>query len=160
MMLFAWVLLLICIEAFFSGAEIALLSADRVELQGRAREGSRLAARTLKLVQSPERIFSTTLLVTSLCIVTSSVLVALWALENWGEHSDAIAVAITSPLIVIFGEILPKTLFQLHARKMAPLVAPSRRLGLLPVLSINLPAGWLYDQVIEGDRSRRRTGGR
>ena len=124
MMLFAWVFLLICIEALFSGAEIALLSADRLELQGKAKDGSRLAARDLKLVQAPERIFSTTLLITSLCIVTSSVLVALWVLERWGEHSDAIAVAITSPLIVILGEILPKTLFQLHAGRMAPIVAP------------------------------------
>jgi putative hemolysin len=123
-MTLAIVVLLILVEALFAGAEIALLSADRIALQGRAKVGSRRAQQALQLIRNPERIFSTTLLVTSLCIVTCSVLIALWVIQKFGPHSDLLAIVITSPAIVIFGEILPKTLFQINANRLAPFAAP------------------------------------
>ncbi len=123
-MIFVIVAALILIQAFFAGAEIALLSADRINLQSRAKSGSKIASRALQLIKEPERIFSTTLLVTSLCIVTSSVLIALWVIENFGSNSDLLAILITSPAIVLFGEVLPKTIFQLHSATVAPWVAP------------------------------------
>jgi Mg2+/Co2+ transporter CorB len=123
-LIFAIVAILILIQAFFAGAEIALLSADRISLQSKAKAGSKIASRALQLIKEPERIFSTTLLITSLCIVTSSVLIALWVIENFGSSSDLLAILITSPAIVLFGEVLPKTLFQLHSGSIAPWVAP------------------------------------
>jgi putative hemolysin len=123
-LIFVIVAALILIQAFFAGAEIALLSADRINLQSRAKSGSKIASRALQLIKEPERIFSTTLLVTSLCIVTSSVLIALWVIENFGSNSDLLAILITSPAIVLFGEVLPKTIFQLHSATVAPWVAP------------------------------------
>jgi putative hemolysin len=123
-MILTAVFLLVLIQGLFAGSEIALLSADRLQLQSRAKSGSRLAARALALVKEPERIFSTTLLLTSLCVVTSSVLIALWVIDTYGAQSDLLAIAITSPVIVLFGEVLPKTLFQLNANRAAPWVAP------------------------------------
>jgi CBS domain containing-hemolysin-like protein len=118
-----WIVLLLAIEAFYSGSEIALLSADRMLLKTLAQNGSSGADRALKLLQAPERIFSSTLLMTSLSVVTISILIALKVIQWKGPDSDLIAVAITSPLIVIFGEILPKTLFQKHANTIAPRVS-------------------------------------
>ncbi|MEN9723780.1 MAG: Cyclin transrane N-terminal domain, partial [Pseudomonadota bacterium] len=57
-----WIVLLLAIEAFYSGSEIALLSADRMLLKTLAQNGSSGADRALKLLQAPERIFSSTLL--------------------------------------------------------------------------------------------------
>ena len=119
-----WIPLLLMIEAFYSGSEIALLSADRLKLKQSAKEGSKAATRTLRLLQTPERIFSSTLLMVNISVVTTSILVALWIIQTRGNHSELLAVAITSPLIVIFGEFIPKTLFQKNADRVAPLVAP------------------------------------
>ncbi|NDD91241.1 DUF21 domain-containing protein, partial [bacterium] len=57
-----WIPLLLAIEAFYSGSEIALLSADRLQLKKRASLGDKAATRTLRLLQNPERIFASTLL--------------------------------------------------------------------------------------------------
>ncbi len=122
-MMLYWIPLLLMVEAFYSGSEIALLSADRLRLQTQVKEGDTGAARAVKLLQAPERIFATTLLMTSISVVTISILVALWMLQRLGGHSDLLAIAVTSPIVVIFGELLPKTLFQRRADQIAPKVA-------------------------------------
>ncbi|MBU6374409.1 MAG: hemolysin family protein [Bdellovibrionales bacterium] len=118
-----WIPLLLAIEAFYSGSEIALLSADRLKLKKRAKFGDKAASRTLRLLQKPERIFASTLLMVSISVVMISILIALWIIETKGSHSDIIAIAITSPLIVVFGELIPKTLFQKNADRLATIVA-------------------------------------
>ncbi|MFN7685795.1 MAG: hemolysin family protein [Oligoflexia bacterium] len=123
-MIFAAVATLVLIQAFFAGAEIALLSGDRLALQNLARMGHSGSKSALALIRQPERIFSTTLLMTSLCVVTNSVLIALWVISWSGPDSDLIAILITSPIIVLLGELIPKTLFQLNASRVAPWVAP------------------------------------
>jgi putative hemolysin len=107
---------LLLLEAFFSGSEIALLSADKLKLRaaGKRSGGAQLA---LELANRPERVLSITLVVTSLCVIGISSVIAL------AFKSDLLAVAVTSPLIVVFGELLPKTLFQKYADRIAPRVA-------------------------------------
>lgn len=114
---------LLLLEAFFSGSEIALLSADKLVLHKRAKAGSRGAKLALDLARHPERVLSTTLLMTSFCVVSNAGLIALTFLSSGSEHAELWATLITSPMIVIFGELLPKTLFQRHATQWAPWIA-------------------------------------
>ncbi len=113
--------LILIIEGFFSGSEIALLSADKLILKKQSRgndpRGARLA---LELANHPERILSATLLMTSLCVVGLSALVTLYLINSGQKHVDLVAVIITSPLVVILGELIPKTLFRKHATRLAP----------------------------------------
>ncbi|MEK6706652.1 MAG: hemolysin family protein [Bdellovibrionota bacterium] len=115
--------LLLLIEGFFSGSEIALLSADKLMLRKLARQGNKGARNALDLTKHPERILSTTLLMTSICVISISVLIALYFINKSSGHADLLAVVVTSPVVVIFGELLPKTLYQRHSTKIAPLVA-------------------------------------
>ncbi len=119
--------ILLLIEGFYSGSEIALLAADKVSLKAKAQKGSKGAALALELAQHPEQILSTTLFITNLCIIALSVLIALYTLARTEFHAELIAVAITSPLVVILGEIVPKTLYQRHANAIAPYVAHTIR---------------------------------
>lgn len=114
---------LLFIEGFFSGSEIAILSADKLALRKRAKLGHRGSQLALDLASHPERVLSTTLLLTSLCIVTSSALISLSFLSRGFAHSDLLAVLVTSPLIVVFGELIPKTFFQRNSTRLAPWVA-------------------------------------
>ena len=114
---------LLLIEGFFSGSEIALLSADKLTLKQDAKNGKKSAALALELANHPERVFSTTLLFTSLCIVSISALIELYLLSIQSPFPNLFAILITSPLIVILGELVPKTLFQRHATRLAPWVA-------------------------------------
>lgn len=114
--------LLLC-ESFYAGAEIALLSADKLNLKKRMRLGVRGAKLALDLANHPERVLSTTLLMTSLCVISISSLIALFFLSGTSSHPDLWAVITTSPLIVILGELIPKTIYQRHANRAAPWVA-------------------------------------
>lgn len=113
---------LLIIEGFFAGSEIALLSADRLILKKRSKQGSKSAKLALELANHPERIFSTTLLMTAGSVVCISVLISLYFLQK-SPHGEIYTVLLTSPLVVIFGELIPKTIFQRRANQLAPWVA-------------------------------------
>ncbi len=114
---------LLILEAFFSGSEIALLSADKLALRKLAKQGKHGAQRALELASHPEKVLSTTLLMTSFSVVTQSALIALYFNSQGYEHAELYSVLLASPIIVIFGELLPKTFFQRHSTEWAPWVA-------------------------------------
>lgn len=124
--LFAVVPPLLLLEGFFSGAEIALMSADKLALKKNARQGGHGARLALELSSHPERVLSTTLLMTSLCVIGISSLISLYFLRRGtpeGAGSELLAVLTTSPLVVLIGELAPKTVYQRHATRLAPWVA-------------------------------------
>jgi CBS domain containing-hemolysin-like protein len=107
-------------EAFFSGAEIGLVSADRIKLRHAAGKGSRGAKLALKMLERPEWLLSTTLVGTNIAVVTNTTLVTALTIDLLGEQYSWLAVAIVAPLIWILGEIVPKSLFQQHADQVTP----------------------------------------
>ena len=121
--LLAFVPSLLLIEGFFAGSEIALLSADQLALKHQSKEGSTGATLALQLIQFPEKILSTTLFITSLCVISLSTLMTLYFIEQAPSHSHLFTLLVTSPLIVLFGELIPKTLYQYHATVIARWVA-------------------------------------
>lgn len=123
MILFLIVPPLLLIEGFFSGSEIALLSADKLGLKSKARQGSKSAKLALELSNHPERVLASTLLMTSVCVVATSSLLSLYFMSLGIEHSEFFAILVTSPLVVIVGELIPKTIFQRFSDRMAPWVA-------------------------------------
>ncbi len=116
---------LLLIEGFFSGAEIALLASDRLRLNAKANQGSKGAKLALKLAKNPEKLLVSTLLMTGICIISISSLIALYNEAKHPGEGEWMSVLITSPLIVIFGELIPKTIYQRYATQLAPIVAPA-----------------------------------
>ena len=114
---------ILLLEGFFSGSEIALLSADKLALKRSARHGHRGATLALELSSQPERVLSTTLLMTSLCVITISAIIELYFFGNGYRNADLLAVLVTSPLIVILGELVPKTIYQRQATRISAWVA-------------------------------------
>jgi CBS domain containing-hemolysin-like protein len=114
---------ILLIEGFFSGSEIALLSADKLTLKELSKKGHTGAALALELANHPERVLSTTLLITNFCVITISAFIALYFLETVSNYSDLKAILVTSPLVVFFGELIPKTIYQRNATSFAPWVA-------------------------------------
>jgi putative hemolysin len=108
------------VEAFFSGSEIALVSANRVRLQVAAEEGDQGAALALKLLENEEALFAT-------CLIGTQIAVASWATIAASTAAslgvDAWAAIALTPLGLIIGEALPKAIFSHHADVVAPRVA-------------------------------------
>ncbi len=132
-------LVCVCIEAFFSGSEIALVSVNRARLRQRAEEGDVRAAMAERFLQRPEVLLATTLMGTNTATVTFSVTVALALVVGDSGSSELLAIALVTPMTLIFGEVVPKTLFQQHAdRIVSHIIVPLR------VASVLLrPAVWL-----------------
>jgi putative hemolysin len=125
-------------EGFFSGSEMALMQASRLRLKASAEAGERGARLAIDLLEHEESLFATCLIGTNLALVTWAT-IATRTLLDLGL--DAWAALLLAPLGLIFGEALPKSVFQHHADRLAPLVA--RPLNL--IRSLLRPALILLD---------------
>lgn len=117
-------LLLFMAEALFSGAEIAIVSADRTRLRIKAEEGDRGAALALALLEKPEWLMGTILICHNTSFVTNVSLVTITAIGFAGpRYGEALSVALVIPLLVVFGEVIPKGYCQERADDLAPHLA-------------------------------------
>ncbi|MDJ0976058.1 MAG: hemolysin family protein [Planctomycetota bacterium] len=105
----------LAMEAFFSGSEIGIVSADPIRLRVAAAQGSRGARLALKMLERPEWLLATTLVGTNIAVVTNTTIATALAIELFGEGSSWVAVVVVAPLIWVFGEIVPKSVFQQRA---------------------------------------------
>ncbi len=113
----------LALEAFFSGSEIALIAANPQKIRKSSKVSPSRIEMTLDLLKDRERILATTLCGTNLSVVTNSILITSFLLSQLSEKGELYAVILLTPLLLIFGEIIPKTLFQQHANSIALKVA-------------------------------------
>lgn len=132
-------LILVLLKGFFSGSEIALVNADKLKLRHRAKQGHAGARMVLKQFEHPERLLTTTLVGTNISSVSIATLATVMAIRHIGEGGDIVAILIITPVMLIFGEVVPKSVFQQKADTLAPiLIYPLRFFSWLffPVILI------------------------
>ncbi|MCA9494047.1 MAG: HlyC/CorC family transporter, partial [Myxococcales bacterium] len=131
------ILVFVTIEAFFSGSEIAMVSANRLALQSRSAEGHAGSTLALALLEREDRLISTCLIGTNLAVISGTTLAALLVAAVGISEVWVLAYI---PFTVIFGEALPKTVLEHHATKLAPFLAPILRVAqavFLPLLVLS-----------------------
>jgi CBS domain containing-hemolysin-like protein len=111
------------LEAFFSGSEIALIAANPKKIRKSSELTPSRIKMTLKLLKNREKLLATTLCGTNISVVTNSTLITSLFIYLLGETGEIYAILILAPLLLIFGEIIPKTIFQQRATKIAPWVS-------------------------------------
>lgn len=94
-------------SAFFSATETAFISARRFKFEIWVRQKRHGAATALRLLEQPERFLTTTLVGNNIAVVSASTLMALWLNAYFGAH---VITAISAVVLLVFGEILPKSL--------------------------------------------------
>ncbi len=109
-------------EGFFSGSEIGVVSADRMKLRHDAAKGSKGAKMTLDMLREPEWLLSTTLVGTNIAVVTNTTMATALMFQLFGPGYSWVAVLVVAPLIWVFGEIVPKSVFQQRADVLTPRV--------------------------------------
>lgn len=127
------------LKAFFSGSEIAIVNSDKFKMRHLAKTGDRKAALLLKMFRTPDVILGTTLVGTNVATVTISTMGAIIAIKAFGEIGDIISVLIMTPFLLIFGEIVPKSIFQQKADSVARAIIPFLRffsLAFYPVIFV------------------------
>jgi len=100
------------LQAFFAGSEIALISCDKAHITSLADSGSKKARMVLESFVDIEKFIGTTLVGINLSLITSTVILTFYIHNIYGNGNELYAVLILSPLIVIFGQVVPKAVFQ------------------------------------------------
>lgn len=142
----ALLVVLLCLSAFFSGSETALMSLNRYRLRHRAREGHRGAVLAERLLQRPDRLIGLILLGNNLVNFTAASLVAVIALELGGEPAVAAATVLLTLAVLIFAETAPKTLAAMHPEGFAWIAACI----YYPLLKVLYPFVWLINIASNG----------
>lgn len=140
------IILIVCIalEGFFSGSEMAIVNADRLKLRGSAHKRSQWQRTTIALIDQPATFFSTTLFGTNICTVTATVVLTLYIIDTWGPHDAAFALLLF-PFTLIFGELVPKSLFHYYANRVVFVVAPL----LYAISKIFFPVIWVLSKCTD-----------
>lgn len=110
--------LIVC-SAFFSSSETGIISLNRYRLRHKAREGHRGAKRASALLSRPDRLLGTILIGNNFVNILASAIATVLAMQIWGEAGIAIATVALTIILLIFGEITPKTLAALRPEAIA-----------------------------------------
>ncbi len=106
------ILVFLILKGFFSGSEIAVVNSDKLKLRHRAKQGDKGAGLVMNMFKSPDVILGTTLAGTNIATVAISTLGALICIDYFGPAGDLISVLLLTPILLIFGEVVPKSVFQ------------------------------------------------
>lgn len=139
--LLPWFIVAACIvaEAFFAAAELSIIASDPALLERGVDDGRASAQKVVWFRANPDRLFGTTLIGTNLSMVTGATVASLTLMKTDPVHGGAWAMLILSPLVLIGGEIVPKSFAQARANDVAEwLVWP-----LTLVQRLLAPAVWL-----------------
>ena len=136
-------LALFLLSMFFSSAETAFLSLNKLKLRFLRERNNRAAARAEKILQNKQKFLSTILIGNSIVNIAISVVLTAAALRIFGDSGLGIAVAAGTVLLLIFGEILPKSIALVYPDALS--LAFARFILLL--MAILSPAVTLFSAV-------------
>jgi len=111
-------LILLNLSAFFSGSETALTAINKLRMRSLADEGIKGAKNALKLIEDPAKTLNALLIGNNIVKLTASALATAMAI-NLGSSWIGLVIGILTLLILLFGEIIPKTISTLKAEKVA-----------------------------------------
>ena len=123
------IIILLCLSAFFSSSETALTTVNQVRMRTLADNGDKRAARVLHVTGNPGKMLSAILIGNNIVNLSASSISTSLAIHLFGNTGAGIATGILTFLILIFGEVTPKTMATIKADSMSLTVAAP--IGLL-----------------------------
>ena len=115
----AIVIVLLALSAFFSSAETALTTVSKIRVRSLADAGDRRAITLTKVIENPGKMLSTILVGNNIVNLSASSLMTTLTIELFGNQAVGLATGILTLLILVFGEITPKTYATLTAERLA-----------------------------------------
>ena len=113
------VLILVMLSAFFSSAETAMTTANKIRIQSLAEQGDKRAKVLEKLISDSGKMLSTILIGNNIVNMAASSMTTTLTISVFGNVYVGIATGVITLLILIFGEIAPKTMATIHAEKLS-----------------------------------------
>jgi putative hemolysin len=131
-------IILLLLSAFFSGSETALFAANRLRMRQLAEEGHKRASLVVRLLEDPGRLLTTLLVGNNIVNIAASVLTTAILVAWFGPQRGSVyAILVLATVLLVIGEITPKTIAAKYADRLALLIAaPIRLVGvaLYPII--------------------------
>ena len=140
-----WVALVILVgfSAFFSASETAFSSLNQIRLKSRAEDGDSSAARVLNMAEQYDKLLSTILIGNNIVnIAAASIGTILFTQMLGAERGATVSTIVLTIIVLIFGEVTPKSLAKEMPEKVATAVSPF----LVLLLALMTPLTWLFTQ--------------
>ena len=130
--------ILVALSAYFSATETAFTSLNRIRLKNRADEGNARAARTLALAEQYDKLLSTILIGNNIVNIAATTIATVLFTKWFHEYGPAAASVVLTVVILIFGEISPKSLAKESPERWAMAATPLLQLFTVLLAPINL----------------------
>ena len=140
-----WVALVILVgfSAFFSASETAFSSLNQIRLKSRAEDGDSSAARVLNMAEQYDKLLSTILIGNNIVnIAAASIGTILFTQMLGAERGATVSTIVLTIIVLIFGEVTPKSLAKEMPEKVATAVSPF----LVLLMALMTPLTWLFTQ--------------
>lgn len=132
------------VSGFFSSSETGMMALNRYRLRYRATAGQRTAIQLQKLLERPDRILGVILIGNTLANILATSLATFLALHLFGNEGVAIAAFLLTLIILVFAEVMPKTVAALYPERLTTIVAWP--LSLL--LWLIYPLVWIINTIV------------
>lgn len=116
---FLALIILICLSAFFSSAETSMTTVNKIRIQSLAEQGDKRAKILLTVIEDSGKLLSTILIGNNIVNISASSLATALTMRLFGNAAVSISTGILTLLVLIFGEITPKTMASIYSEKMA-----------------------------------------
>ena len=143
MTLWVTLVILVAFSAFFSASETAFSSLNQIRLKSRADDGDRTAARVLAMSEQYDKLLSTILIGNNIVnIAAASIGTIIFTKMLGAERGATVSTMVLTIVVLIFGEVTPKSLAKEMPETIATAVAPVLSLLMLMLT----PLTWLFSQ--------------
>ena len=143
MMIVAALVVLIALSGFFSASETAYSSLNEIRLKNRAENGDQKAARVLALAEQYDKLLSSILIGNNIVNISASSLGTVLFIQLVGaEKGPTLSTIVLTAVVLIFGEVTPKSMAKESPEAFATAVAPI----LQVIVTLLTPLNWLFTQ--------------
>ncbi len=136
----AALVILVILSAFFSATETAFTSLNRIRLKSRADNGNKRAALTLRIAEDYDKLLSTNLIGNNIVNISASTVGTVLFTKLFLDYGPLVSTVVLTVVILIFGEISPKSMAKENAEAFAMFAAPI----MWALMAVLAPVNYLF----------------
>ncbi len=112
-------IVLVLLSAFFSSAETALMTCNKVKMKALFDEGNKKAGKVLRILEDTQKMLSAILIGNNIVNLSASALMTVFVTDMFGSFAIGLGTGILTLVVLIFGEIIPKTIATAYAENIS-----------------------------------------
>lgn len=143
------IVVLLLLSAFFSSAETSFTTVNKIKIRSLIDEGNKRAIIVSDIIDNSGKMLSAILIGNNIVNISASALATSFTINTFGSYATGITTGILTVLVLIFGEISPKTAATVHAEKLTLLYAPVIKLLMFVMTPVIIIIDFLANNILK-----------